>query len=138
MKRKNLEKINYRDDDQSRYSGPEYLDRISLNKARGTILNQARGKGPRGYDRPDARIYEDVCEALLNDPLIDARNIGVEVHQGIVTLRGAVEDRKIKKEVEECIEHIIGIQDVFNLITLYQFREKGGEGLIKNQARVDH
>ena len=137
MKRRTTGRISYKDDDQSRYAGPEYLDRISLGQAHGPIMDHAKGKGPKGYDRPDARIYEDVCEALLNDPSIDARNIEVEVHGGKVTLRGAVEDRKIKKDVEECIEHIFGIQDVFNLITLYQFREKGGEGLIKNQARIE-
>lgn len=137
MKRRNAEEISYNNDDHSRYAGPEFLDRISLSKAHGPLLDSARGKGPKGYRRPDARIYEDVNEALLNDPWVDASDIEVEVHEGVVTLRGAVEGRKMKKEAEECIEHIPGIEDVFNLITLYEFRERGAEGLVKNQARIN-
>jgi osmotically-inducible protein OsmY len=126
MNRRNTEKISFNNDDHSRYAGPEFLNRIS-----------AQGKGPKGYLRPDARIYEDVNEALLNDARVDASDIEVEVHEGIVTLRGAVEDRQMKKEAQACIEHIPGIEDVFNLITLHEFREQGAQGLVKNQARID-
>ncbi len=129
MYRRNKEKISYQSDDRSRYSGPEYLDRVSLS--------YARGKGPKGYHRPDGRIYEDVCEALLNDRFIDASDIDVEVHEGVVTLRGAVESRRMKKEAELCIDNIFGVVDVFNLLNLYQFRESGGVGLVKNQARFE-
>mgnify|MGYP003420411041 CR=1 FL=1 len=114
--------ISYQNDDRSRYAGPEYF---------------ARSKGPKGYHRPDGRIYEDVCEALLNDRLIDASDIDVEVHEGIVILRGAVESRRMKKEAELCIDNIFGVLDVFNLLNIYQFREAGGVGLVKNQARFE-
>ena len=47
-----------------------------------------RGRGPKGWSRDDRRIYEDVCERLLHDRLIDARGIEVEVENGVVMLRG--------------------------------------------------
>jgi hypothetical protein len=138
MNLRNTGKINYRDDDHSRYSGPEYLDRISLSKAFDNFIvpGTGRGKGPKGYHRPDARIYEDICEALLNDPIIDATDIEIEVHDGIVNLRGMIDGRAMKKEVETCIEHIPGVRDVFNMINLYEFSDAGGKGLVKNQARL--
>jgi osmotically-inducible protein OsmY len=129
MYRRNKEKISYQNDDRSRYSSPEYLDKVSLS--------YAESKGPKGYRRPDGRIYEDVCEALLNDRFIDASDIDVEVHEGIVSLRGAVESRRMKKEAEFCIDNIFGVVDVFNLLNIYQFREAGGVGLVKNQARFE-
>jgi len=128
MYRRNSGKPNYLNDDRSRFSGPEYLDRLSLSF----------GQGPRGYHRADGYIFEDVCEALLNNRFVDASDIDIEVHDGIVTLRGGVESRGMKKEAEKCIESIYGVKDVVNLITLYQFRELGGVGLVKNQARFEH
>ena len=115
------------------------MDRVSLGHAYDHYvpLGEGRGKGPKGYRRADALIYEDICEALLNDPMIDPSDIDIEVKDGIVTFRGAVEDRLMKREVEVSIEHVTGLVDVFNLINLYHFREAGGEGLIKNQARLE-
>lgn len=131
------EQTKFENDDHSRYAGPEYLDRISLSSAYGHRNFSAEGKGPKGYQRPDARIYEDVCEALLNDPQVDASDIEIEVHSGIVTLRGSVESRRMKREVEICIEHVAGLRDIFNLLNLYQFTEAGGQGLVKSQARLE-
>ena len=94
-------------------------------------------RGPKNYFRSDARIYEEVCEALLNDPNVDAGDIEIEVSDGVVTLQGRVDGRKMKKEAEICIEHIYGIVDIFNMLKLYQFGDVGGEGLVKYQARIE-
>ena len=51
-------------------------------------LGPHAGKGPKGWTRSDARIREAVCEALTDDRLLDARGIGVEVEDGVVTLTG--------------------------------------------------
>lgn len=115
----------YESDDHSRYSGPEYLDRISLSEAY-----------HKDYRREDTLIYEEVYESLLNARGVDASDIEIKVEDGIVTLSGRVENRMMKKEAEMCLEHIPGIEDVFNLLTLSQFTDVGGEGLIKNQARL--
>lgn len=137
MKQRTTKSVRYDSDDYNRYNGPEYLDRVSLSKAYEHYVPPGERKGPKGYRRPDGRIYDDVCEALLNDPMVDPSDIDVEVHEGVVTLRGAVEDRRMKREAEITIEHVSGVVDVFNLINLHQFREAGGEGLVKNQARLE-
>lgn len=122
----------YPSDDYSRFSAPDYLDRISLSHAQSRSLPQNDYRNRR----PDPYIYEDVCEALLNDPYVDASNIEIEVEAGIVTLKGHVESREMKKDAELCIEHINGVIDVFNLLSLYKFKEAGAHGLVKYQARI--
>lgn len=118
-------KQKYESDDHSRYAGPEFLDRISLSNAY-----------HKGHRREDTLIYEEVYEALLNAPRVDASDIEIKVEDGIVTLSGRVENRSMKKEAEMSLEHIRDIADIFNLLTLSEFSMLGGEGLIKNKARI--
>jgi len=73
-----------------------------------------RGKGPKGYKRSDARICEDVCEALSAHPEIDASDMEVEVKDGVVIFTGSVESRLVKRMAEDLIEHIPGVRDVRN------------------------
>jgi hypothetical protein len=74
------------------------------------------GRGPRGYQRSDERIKEDVCECLAQHGLIDASNIEVTVDNGEVTLRGSVEDRQMKRRAEDAVESLSGVRDVHNEI----------------------
>jgi osmotically-inducible protein OsmY len=61
------------------------------------------GHGPKGYTRADERILEDVCERLALAPMIDAREISVEVEDGEVALTGEVENRQIKRMAEDVV-----------------------------------
>lgn len=72
------------------------------------------GQGPRGYQRSDDRIKEDVCERLTQHGNIDATNIEVSVSNGEVTLRGTVENRDMKRRAEDAVESVSGVQDVRN------------------------
>ena len=60
-----------------------------------------RGRGPKNYRRPDIRILEDINEDLTLSPYVDATEISVEVHQGVVTLGGHVHERRAKHIAEE-------------------------------------
>lgn len=75
------------------------------------------GRGPRGWRRSDDSIREAVSEALYRSPEVDARQVEVEVHDGIVFLTGSVSDRYMKKAAEECVYNIQGVQDVMNKIS---------------------
>lgn len=81
------------------------------------------GKGPRGYMRSPERIREDACDALTCNARVDATEIDVSVEDGIVTLTGKVDSRKMKKEAERAVEGIPGVEDVVNLLS------PAGEGL---------
>lgn len=72
------------------------------------------GHGPRGYQRSDERIKEDVCERLAQHGRIDARNIDVTVENGEVTLRGSVDSRETKRLAEDAVESVSGVRDVRN------------------------
>lgn len=76
------------------------------------------GKGPKGYRRSDDRVKEDVSEALYRDQNIDATDIEVEVKEGTVILKGSVESRQIKRDAENCVDHLTGVEDVRNELTI--------------------
>jgi osmotically-inducible protein OsmY len=87
----------------------------------GTSGNLARiprgpytGRGPKGYQRSDERIREDVSEELSLAPDIDASDIEVRVTNCIVTLDGEVQTREEKRFAEDVAEAAPGVRDVHN------------------------
>lgn len=91
----------FENDDYSRYAAPDY-----------------RELGPRGYQRSDDRIYEEVCEALRDEPNVDATDISVTVRDRIVFLEGFAHNRMEKRIAEAVSEEIPGVLDVRNEIRL--------------------
>lgn len=89
-----------------------------------------RGKGPKGYTRSDERIKEDVSDALMEDPQLDASEIEVTVKKGEVTLQGQVASRQDKRRAEDCAERCAGVMDIQNNIKVRSGAAqtaKGGE-----------
>lgn len=78
--------------------------------------DQHRGKGPKGYQRSDGRINEDVSDRLTDDPFLDATEISVSVADGEVTLDGTVEQRSDKRRAEDCADSVSGVKHVQNNI----------------------
>ena len=72
------------------------------------------GRGPRGYQRTDQRVWEDVCARLTDEPHVDASDVEVRVENGEVTLEGSVRSREEKRRAEDAIERITGVRDVHN------------------------
>ena len=72
------------------------------------------GLGPRGYQRPDERVYEEVCDLLTENGDIDASNIDVRCQSGEVILEGTVPDRETKRLAEDIAESARGVRDVRN------------------------
>jgi hypothetical protein len=73
-----------------------------------------QGHGPRGYHRSDERICEDVCEALSQDPYLDASSIEVTIDHGVITLEGEVTSRQLKHRAENCADACSGVKDIEN------------------------
>lgn len=76
------------------------------------------GRGPRGYQRSDARVQEDVSEQLERDHLVDASDIEVSVQEGVVTLIGTVTSRDQKRRADDCAAGVSGVKDVSNQLRL--------------------
>ncbi len=74
------------------------------------------GRGPKGYQRSDERIREDVCDRLAGHGRLDASEVEVQVSEGEVTLTGTVARREDKRMIEDIAESIQGVQDVTSQI----------------------
>jgi hypothetical protein len=72
------------------------------------------GLGPRGYQRTDERIREDVCDRLTDDPRVDASDIEVHIKGGELTLAGSVRTREEKRFAEDLVERVTGVREVNN------------------------
>ena len=81
-----------------------------------------RGRGPRGYVRSPARIYEDLCDRLTDNPFIDASDIEVTVAGTEVTLNGTVRDTIAMRQAQAIAEEVAGITHVHNRLLI---REAG-------------
>ena len=78
------------------------------------------GRGPRGYQRSDERIREDVCELLTRHGEIDASSMEVDVRQGTVLLRGVADSGRVRRLTEEVVEEVPGVRDVENQLRVNQ------------------
>jgi osmotically-inducible protein OsmY len=104
--------------DTSRYSAADPYVAPAWNKgaydARDWQERSYSGRGPRGYQRGDERIREDICERLTEDPRIDASDVEVQVVNAEVTLAGSVRTRDEKHFTESVVERIMGVREVNN------------------------
>ena len=91
------------------------------------------GRGPKGYQRSDNRIIEDVCDRLADASDVDASNIEVKVNSGEVTLAGTVDDRFDKRRAEELIENISGVREVHNNLRV----NRGQESMTGSASNVN-
>jgi len=104
----------------------------------GTYGEQGRhaGRGPKGYQRSDDRIREDICERLTRHPEIDASEIDIQVKDGEVTLVGTVERREMKRMAEDVAEEVSGVKDVHNQLRAQSHQgANAGQGTQGNQAQ---
>ena len=81
------------------------------------------GVGPRGFRRSDERIVDDVWVMLADDPLIDARDMTVEVQDGEVRLRGTVPGRRMRRRAWLLVDGVSGVHDVLSELRV---RRDGG------------
>jgi osmotically-inducible protein OsmY len=88
-------------------------------------MGQHRGKGPRGYQRSEERIREDVCDRLTEDDRVDATDIEVKVEGTEVVLSGNVHSREEKRRAEDVVESIPGVKNVENRIHVYRPDDTG-------------
>jgi osmotically-inducible protein OsmY len=101
----------------ARYSASGYPTRSawSADEGRMEFGEQRWGRGPKGYQRSDARIHEEVCDRLTYSD-VDAENVEVTVANGEVTLSGSVRDRWDKRRAEDLAEEVGGVREVHNSI----------------------
>jgi hypothetical protein len=120
---------NYSDRDYygNYYGREDYYDRdydyYGSYPYRSSTYGRYYGVGPRGYQRSDERIREDINDRLTWHGGIDATDIQVDVNDSVVTLKGTVDDRRQKRMAENVAENVFGVDDVNNQL---QIRNRGG------------
>ena len=95
--------------DESRHSGREWTGTDAWR-----VPGPFTGRGPRGYQRSDDRIREELNDRLTAHGFIDATDIECRVQNGEVTLGGFVGSREAKRAVEDVAEAILGVVGVHN------------------------
>jgi len=63
-------------------------------------------------NKTDARIQRDVLDELKWDTRVDAAEVGVQVHQGIVTLTGTVSSWAKRIAARDAAHRVAGVHDV--------------------------
>ena len=103
------------------------------------------GRGPRGYQRSDERIHDEINERLTAHGLIDASDVECRVTAGEVTLTGFVDSRAAKRAAEDLAEDIYGVREVHNQIRVRSHADAGGGvgrtsvlGLTEAQLQTPH
>ena len=79
-----------------------------------------RGKGPKGYQRSDERLTEDINERLTYDDDVDASDVSVNVAAGEATLTGTVNSRAEKRRAEDLADDVPGVTHVQNNLRVKQ------------------
>jgi osmotically-inducible protein OsmY len=105
------------------WSGPP---RYGLVRGGGTSGPHV-GRGPRGYQRSDERIHEEVCERMSECGDLDASDIEVRVSGAEVTLTGVVRERPDKRLAEDLAEQVSGVREVHNQLRVDQGQPRGQE-----------
>lgn len=72
--------------------------------------------GPKGYQRSDERLREDISERLMQARFIDSSDVTVEVSGAKVVLDGTVPERRMKHAIEDLVDACPGVQDIDNRI----------------------
>jgi hypothetical protein len=93
------------------------------------------GRGPKGYQRSDERIREEVCDILSDHSEIDASDIEVQVVSGEVTLKGEVASRRMKRLAEEALDDVRGLRDVINQLRIKVADDRPWQEQMQSQSR---
>jgi hypothetical protein len=72
--------------------------------------------GPKGYQRSDERLREDISERLLEARYIDSSDVTVALSAAKVVLEGTVPERRMKHAIEDLVDACPGVQDIDNRI----------------------
>jgi hypothetical protein len=99
----------------------------------GAAYGPQPGRGPKGWQRSDTRLHDDVCERLARSEHLDVADVSVEVRDGHVTLQGTVADRRMKHAIEDRVDSVVGVRDIDNRIKVMRV-EPGMPGALAADA----
>lgn len=78
----------------------------------------AEVKGGQAAPDNDQALAEKVKSEVLGDPDVPKEKINIDVSDGIVALRGEVEDREVMQSLDAKVRAVAGVREVQNLLHL--------------------
>ncbi len=109
----------YADMNQPSYRNQQGTSQWSQSSNYGDRQQNFSGRGPRDYRRSSDRIREEVCDLLTDNSRLDASDISVKIEDdGVVNLSGSVDSRHSKRLAEDCCDHVRGVSDVRNNLSI--------------------
>lgn len=108
-------------------------ERVDLGESIADPVARKLPAGPKGWQRRDDRIHDDVCAHLTDDGYVDPSDIEVVVHQGEVILTGTVTERAQRDRAIHIAETTRGVVDVVSRVRIApagktEGRDDGGSG----------
>jgi hypothetical protein len=90
----------------------------------------------RHYPRSDERIRDDIAEQLYRGH-IDASPVSVDVREGVVTLAGTVDSRRVKHDIEDLAARTPGVKEVDNRMRVAAAGSNArGDALVGSDGRA--
>lgn len=90
--------------------------------------NRPFAPGPKGYQRSDERLKEDISERLMEAHHIDSSEVTVDVRGAKVILEGVVPSRHMKHAIEDLVDACPGVQDIENRVRVASPNYQGSTG----------
>jgi osmotically-inducible protein OsmY len=96
------------------------------------------GRGPKGYQRSEERIREEISDRLTAHGLVDATDVEVRIQNAEVTLVGFVDSRDAKRAAEDCAEDVSGVREVHNHLRIRSHADDTGVGRTSVLGLTEH
>jgi len=131
-------------DDGSRYPEHslegEYSDESAMSYENQIRRDYSRAaprypRGPKGYQRSDERLKEDISERLMEAYHIDSSEVTVEVRGAKVSLEGTVPSRHMKHAIEDMVDRCPGVLDIDNRIRVAGPNYQGSAATTMSQSQ---
>jgi hypothetical protein len=91
-------------------------------------------RGPKGYQRSDERLKEDISERLMEAYHIDSSEVTVEVRGAKVSLEGTVPSRHMKHAIEDMVDRCPGVLEIDNRIRVAGLNYQGSAPATQSQS----
>src|ERR1700680_4951877 len=109
-----------------RLTGVQWPKQMNLKIILNVILSLALFGSALAAEKltSDDAIYDYVRRKLASDQIVKGGGLQVDVKQGVVTLRGTVEEQKQKERAAKLAKKIAGVKSVDNQLTVVQKGDK--------------
>jgi hypothetical protein len=93
----------------------------------GRPIDMRSRRGPKGYQRSDDRLREEIIDKLLQQSDIELDEIEVDVTGGKVTLSGNIDNRRVKHQIEDIVDSVWGVKEIANNLRIQSNMETYGQ-----------